>query len=85
MTIGTVRIDQNRTDIGRVTVTSPVRTIVTDPKFRPKPNVAMNEIVDVNLENNRDGYTLVYNAVTEEFESSPFTDVAIGNINGGSF
>lgn len=72
-------------NIGTVRITSPVRTVVADPKFQPKPNVAMAEIVDVNLDGNRDGYTIIYDAETEEFVSSPFTDVALPNVNGGSF
>lgn len=83
--LGSVRLSSAGTNIGTVRITSPVRTVVADPKFQPKPNVSMAEIVDVNLDNNRDGYTLVYNAETEEFEASGIGQIAVGNINGGSF
>lgn len=71
--------------IGRVTISSPVRTVVADPKFRPKPNVAISEIIGVDIQNQQDGYTLLYDAETETYVSSPLTGAAVSAINGGTF
>ena len=71
--------------IGRVTISSPVRTVVADPKFRPKPNVAISEIIGVDVQNQQDGYTLLYDADTETYVSSPITSIVVSAINGGTF
>lgn len=71
--------------IGQVTVTSPVRTLVADPKFKPKPNVAISEIIGVDVQGQQDGYTLLYDAESESYVSSPIGAVAITAINGGTF
>ena len=45
--------------IGKVTITSPVRTTIADPKFRPKPNVALSELTDVSIVLPEDGEIVV--------------------------
>jgi hypothetical protein len=71
--------------IGQVTVTSPVRTLVADPKFRPKPNVAISEIVGVDVQGQQNGYTLLYDAESDNYVASPIDSVNVRAINGGSF
>lgn len=71
--------------IGRVIISSPVRTVVADPKFRPKPNVAISEIIGVDVQNQQDGFTLLYDAESENYVSSPISSVTISAINGGTF
>lgn len=78
----------NRTPIGKVSVTAPVRTTIADPKFKPKPNVAINEIVGVDvLTRQEDGDVLTFNAATGNYESSQLSNVNVNvkNINGGFF
>jgi hypothetical protein len=71
--------------IGKVTITSPVRTTIADPKFRPKPNVALSELTDVSITTPEDGELVAYDAVSGKFKTSSIVDIAIGNINGGQF
>jgi hypothetical protein len=71
--------------IGKVTITSPVRTTIADPKFRPKPNVALSELTDVSIVLPEDGEIVAYDAVSGKFKTSSIVDIAIGNINGGQF
>lgn len=71
--------------IGRVIVSSPIRTVVADPKFRPKPNVALSEIIGVDVQNQQDGFTLLYDAESDTYISSPISNVVVSAINGGTF
>jgi hypothetical protein len=78
----------NRGGVGKVTVTAPVRTTIADPKYRPKPNVAINEIVGVDVATRQeDGDVLTFNAATGNYESSQLSNVNVNvkNINGGFF
>jgi hypothetical protein len=71
--------------IGKVTITSPVRTTIADPKFRPKPNVALTELTDVSIGSPEDGEIIAYDAALGKYKTSSIVDIAIGNINGGQF
>jgi hypothetical protein len=71
--------------IGKVTITSPVRTTIADPKFRTKPNVALSELSDVSIVSPEDGELVAYDALSGKFKTSSIIDIAIGNINGGRF
>jgi hypothetical protein len=71
--------------IGKVTITSPVRTTIADPKFRPKPNVALSELTDVSITTPEDGELISYDAASGKYKTSSIADIAIGNINGGQF
>jgi hypothetical protein len=71
--------------IGKVTITSPVRTTIADPKFRPKPNVALSELTDVSIVLPEDGEIVAYDALSGKFKTTSIVDIAIGNINGGQF
>lgn len=75
--------------IGRVAVQQAQRTVVADPKFKPKPNVAITEILGVTASTRQQGDTLVYDANTDSYISGPVSLVAtqtvIENVNGGSF
>jgi hypothetical protein len=68
--------------IGRVSVTSAVRTTIADPKFQPKPNVALSELSDVSITLPEDGEIITYDALLGKYKTS---SIAIGNINGGQF
>ena len=86
MTIrGTIQSKQGL--IGKV-VNSPVnRTSISSPNFKPKPNVAMSDITDVQFTTKANGDILIYNSSSEKFELNKLTAEQIGlqNINGGRF
>jgi hypothetical protein len=71
--------------IGRATIKSSPKTAIAADTFAPKPNVSMGEINDVTLSGLQDGYTLIFNSTTNNFESQPLSNVAITNIIGGFF
>jgi hypothetical protein len=71
--------------IGKVTITSPVRTTIADPKFRTKPNVALSELSDVSIVSPEDGELVAYDALSGKFKTASIVDIAIANINGGRF
>lgn len=75
--------------IGRVAVQQTQRTIVADPKYKPKPNVAINEIIGVTASTRQQGDTLIYDANTDSYISGPIqlavTEGIIDKVNGGSF
>ena len=80
------RIDTTGT-IGRATIKSPTRTAIAAQSFAPKPNVALNEVSGVSTTGVQDGYTLVFNSATNNFEAQPAANVAVDitNITGGFF
>jgi hypothetical protein len=80
----TARISSPGT-IGRVSVTSSVRTTIADPKFQPKPNVALTELTDVSITLPEDGEIIAYDAALGKYKTSSIVDIAIENINGGQF
>jgi hypothetical protein len=74
-------------NIGKVTVRTGNRTTIASPNFEPKVNVSISDIQQINVSSRLDGDTLIYNAVTGEYESTPISaaQVDITNINGGQF
>jgi hypothetical protein len=73
--------------IGKVEVQQTLRTIIADPKFKPKPNVALTELVDTNITTLEDGQVLTYNSTEEKFITKNLGDIdtKISSINGGFF
>jgi hypothetical protein len=73
--------------IGRVVVRPITKTTISAPNFTPKLNVAITDIQNVNVAVRQDGDTLIYNATTGNYESSPIQNAQIDvtNINGGRF
>jgi hypothetical protein len=69
-------------DIGRVKITSPVRTVISDPNFKSKPNVSISEIRGVNVITRSSGDVLVYDSINDTFTSSSTLTL---NISGGTF
>lgn len=84
--MATVKITQPGT-IGKVAVSSPNRTFISDPKFKPKPNVALVELTDVTIESLQDGEVITYNSDEGKFIIAPINQAQINlrNIVGGSF
>ena len=74
-------------NIGRVVVRPITKTTISAPEFTPKLNVAITDIQNVNVATRQDGDTLIYNATTGNYESSPIqaAQIDVKNINGGLF
>jgi hypothetical protein len=71
--------------IGKVSVSGSVRTTIADPKLKPKPNVALVELVDTSVSGLQNGDVVAYDATQQKFTNQSLTQVAIRSINGGSF
>lgn len=67
----------------RVKVGGNKQTTIVSPNYAIKANVTMNEILDVSTANVENGYTLVYNSLTQKYEVSPILELQ--NIKGGNF
>jgi hypothetical protein len=73
--------------IGKVTITSPVRTTIADPKFKPKPNVALTELSDTSISTLENNQVLTYSSTDGKFILKDLVDIdtKIDKINGGFF
>lgn len=76
--------------IGKVSVSANPRTTVADPKFKPKINVALTELVDVDpssVASVENGDVVIYDSVLQKFVVAPLNQaqVEVEAINGGSF
>lgn len=73
--------------IGKVEVQQSLRTTVADPKFKPKPNVALTELVDTNITTIEDDQVIAYDAESGKFIAKQIGDLAVqpSSINGGNF
>ena len=74
----------NRTGIGQVTVTQPVRSTVVAQNFKPKPNVALTELTDTNLSGVEDKQVLQFDSATGKFIANTITATVV-SVNGGAF
>jgi hypothetical protein len=74
-------------DIGRLKISSPIRTVVSDPNFKVKPNVSISEIRGVNVITRSSGDVLVYDSINDTFTSSPIdaATLSLNTISGGTF
>ena len=74
-------------DIGRVRLRASGRSTISSQNFEVTPNVSINEVNGVSTAGVQNGYTLVYNSVTEKFEAKEniATDVEVDSIIGGTF
>jgi len=74
-------------DIGKVVISQPNRTTITSPNYRPKPNVSFAEINDVSTEGLEDGYTIIFSAANNRYETKTAANLtaSVTNIVGGFF
>jgi hypothetical protein len=73
-------------DIGKVVISQPNRTTITSPNYRPKPNVAFAEINDVSTEDLEDGYTIIFSAANNRYETKSAANLTASiSIFGGYF
>ncbi len=73
--------------IGRAIIKSSPKTAIAADTFAPKPNVSINEVSGISTTGVEDGYTLIFNSTTSNFEAQPASNVAvdISQITGGTF
>jgi hypothetical protein len=74
-------------DIGKVVISQPNRTTITSPNYRPKPNVSFAEINDVSTEGLEDGYTIIFSAANNRYETKTAANLtaSVTIIVGGFF
>ena len=74
-------------DIGRVVISQPNRTTITSPNYRPKPNVSLAEINDVDTTGLQDNFTIIYSSANSRYEVKSATNLeaSVTNVIGGFF
>jgi hypothetical protein len=73
-------------DIGKVVISQPNRTTITSPNYRPKPNVAFAEINDVSTDGLEDGFTIIFSAANNRYETKSAANLTASiSIFGGYF
>ena len=85
MAIGAVTITQR--NIPTVKIKGTGQTSIVAPGFAPLINVGVTDIQGISTTGVENGYTLVYNSTTQNFEASPVSnlDISITSIVGGVF
>jgi len=63
--------------IGRAIIKSSPKTAIAADTFAPKPNVSINEVSGISTTGVEDGYTLIFNSTTDNFEAQPASNVAV--------
>ena len=71
--------------IGRAIIKSSPKTAIAADSFTQKPIVDINEVNGVSTIGVENGYTLIFNSTTSDFEAQPLSNVAVTNITGGTF
>lgn len=74
-------------NIGTVSVKGTVPTAVANPNYTPSVEISTQNITNFSTDNVENGYTFIYNSVTQKYEASPINiaDVNITLISGGTF
>jgi hypothetical protein len=74
-------------DIGKVLISQPNRTTIVANNYRPKPNVAMAEINDVDTTGLEDGYTIIFSAANNRYETKSASNLSFSltTLTGGYF
>ena len=74
-------------NIGQIKVTQQTRSTIAAQNFSPKPNVKLDEIVDVDTVGVENGFVLSYSSATNRYETISIANVTLGisQISGGTF
>jgi hypothetical protein len=78
-----VRVGGN-SGVGQVTVSQQTRTTVAAQNFKPKPNVALTELTDLNISGVQDKQVIQYDSATGKFIANTVS-ATVTSVNGGSF
>jgi len=73
--------------ISRAIIKSSPKTAIAADAFAPKPNVSIDEVRGISTTGVENGFTLVFNSTTSNFEAQPASNVAVNitQITGGTF
>ena len=63
----------------------PTRSLVVSQNFVGTPNVSISQVQGVTTSGVENGYALVYNSSTGNFEPQAIVATAVSQITGGSF
>jgi hypothetical protein len=69
-----------------IKVTVPLSNTINTSIVSKRTQTKIETLADVDVEGIQDGYTLIYNTVTNKWEAvDPATNVNLGIIDGGTF
>jgi hypothetical protein len=60
------------------------RSVIAAQNFAPKPNIAISDVVGVNVAGVQNGQVLQFDSTTGKFEANTVTATVVA-VNGGSF
>ena len=72
------------TNVGQVTVNQQTRSTIIAQNFKPKPNVALTELTDINVAGVEDGQVLQFDSATGKFIANTVS-ATVTSVNGGAF
>jgi hypothetical protein len=78
-----VRVGGN-SGVGQVVVNQQTRTTVASQNFKPKPNVALSELTDLNVSGVQDKQVIQYDSATGKFVANTVS-ASVTSVNGGAF
>ena len=65
-------------------VTQQTRTTIAAQNFKPKPNVALTELTDLNISGVQDKQVIQYDSATGKFIANTIS-ASVTSVNGGAF
>lgn len=71
-------------NIGQVKLTQQTRSTIAAQNFKPKPNVALTELTDMNVVNPQNGQALIFNSASGKFEANTVVSSVVA-VDGGRF
>lgn len=71
-------------NIGQVKLTQQTRSTIAAQNFKPKPNVALTELTDMNVVNPQNGQALIFNSASGKFEANTIVSSVVA-VDGGRF
>ena len=65
-------------------ITQQTRSTIVAQNFKPKPNVALSELTDMNVSGVQDKQVIQYDSATGKFVANTVS-ATVTSVNGGSF
>jgi len=60
------------------------RSVIAAQNFAPKPNIAISDVVGINVASVQNGQSLVYNSTSGKFEANTIS-ATVTSLDGGRF
>jgi len=60
------------------------RSVIAAQNFAPKPNIAISDVVGINVASVQNGQSLVYNSTSGKFEANTIS-ATVTSVDGGRF